>query len=477
MVDGRPVLRRKPLNKRNVGRKSKFKQQIAVEGIDPNLEKIDSFSKQFKRLTVDQRNQITRYLSDYISEEIGLGKKVKNVGAFTTPATAPDGQIELDTFNRLTGIKVSQTKVLKGSAAQNVGFFESKVKGLSTVGSSAGSDISLGAIDIARSSSGFEAVTGNIQAGKKGISGTEAYNLLNNTPSLQNEWSRVKAQITEKFENLLLINVIDAEKGGKRVQLNFVKNPLKNFDANKSSSYLEYFSLNIKPREKRIRDDKGNITERVLLSYRIESVPKASLRKQFEKRDITDKIIKSHSNAFSTGLRIYLERRIKQYEQANSRKASKEVISNLMGYAIALANEFKEGGQTPLSLVSKVQAPNMKIRPGSLAVVDKGKQKQQKFISGAQISALVRRRLGDKMPKGPRRGPPLAPDILTERSGRFRSSVQVIPNYRKSVMSFYYDPIYQVFNNTGRDPDVFVGQTIREVVQGLFNRNFLITRA
>ena len=120
----------------------------------------------------------------------------------------------------------------------------------------------------------------------------------------------------------------------------------------------------------------------------------------------------------------------------------------------------------------------MNITAGNLTVFDSGKsgQKTQKFISGAQISALVRRRLGDKMPKGPRRGPPLAANILTERSGRFRSSVQVIPDYRRSVMAFFYDPIYRVFNNTPRDPDRFVGETVREVVQGLYSRAFYITR-
>ena len=48
------------------------------------------------------------------------------------------------------------------------------------------------------------------------------------------------------------------------------------------------------------------------------------------------------------------------------------------------------------------------------------------------------------MPKGPRRGPPLSPNILTERTGEFRRSVRVIPNYRKSLIRFFYNPLYGV---------------------------------
>ena len=48
------------------------------------------------------------------------------------------------------------------------------------------------------------------------------------------------------------------------------------------------------------------------------------------------------------------------------------------------------------------------------------REKTQKFISTAQLSALVQKRMGQVMPKGPRRGPPLSPNILTERSGDFR---------------------------------------------------------
>jgi len=104
------------------------------------------------------------------------------------------------------------------------------------------------------------------------------------------------------------------------------------------------------------------------------------------------------------------------------------------------------------------------------------RQKAQQFISTAQLSALVKKRMGQIMPKGPRRGPPLSPNVLTERSGDFRSSVQVIPNYRKNMMSYFYDPKYGVHRDTDRNPDLLVQKSIREVVIALFSRQFAIVR-
>ena len=80
------------------------------------------------------------------------------------------------------------------------------------------------------------------------------------------------------------------------------------------------------------------------------------------------------------------------------------------------------------------------------------------------------------MPKGPRRGSPLSSNILTERTGRFRTSVTVFPNYRQNLIRYTYDPIYKTFINTPRNPDEFVGKAIRESVQQLFGRQFNLVR-
>ena len=449
---------------------AKKQTKIQITGLDKNAAKIEPFSRIFKRTAVEQRNQITRYLSDYISEEIGLGRKVKDPNRFTTPASAPDGEVSIDEFAALTGIQLSETKVIKeGATTRNLGFFETKVSGL---GETEG--VSLGSIQIPKVSAGFGVVKQSLEAGKKEITGVDAYNLLSRSKTFENEWTRVRAQINEKFENLLVVSVVDAEKG-KRVQLDFVKNPLKTFDAFNSTSFTDNFKLRIKPRYKTEKDKKGQVISREVTAYRIESIPTTKLINSFKKQDITKKIAAFHTKAFSTGLDIYLFKRIKQFEIEAKKKPSEQVLSALTGYAIALAREFKAGGQTPVVLRSTVQPPDMSIKPGNMSVVATTKQKKaQQFISGAQLTALVKKRLGDKMPKGPRRGPPLSDDILTERTGRFRQSVQVIPNYRNSIIRYFYNPLYKTFVGTERDPDRFVGETIREVVSGLYARRFNI---
>lgn len=169
-----------------------------------------------------------------------------------------------------------------------------------------------------------------------------------------------------------------------------------------------------------------------------------------------------------------VSKEFKKYVRMRLRTSPNKAINRLISIAMAL-----EPGATPVvtSLSYKMKdvafVANIKAKKG---VSRTSKKPQQRFISSAQLTALVKRRLGERMPKGPRRGPPLAETILTERSGRFRTSIQVIADYRRNVLSYYYDPLYRVFNNTQRDPDDFVPDTIREVVQTLFARQFNIVR-
>jgi len=118
------------------------------------------------------------------------------------------------------------------------------------------------------------------------------------------------------------------------------------------------------------------------------------------------------------------------------------------------------------------------------ALIGKGSIKRKKgrsgstnrFISGAQLTAMLQKLMRQKMPKGPRRGPPLSDDVLTERTGRFRRSTTVIPNYRQNMIRFMYDPIYKTFIDTPRNPDELIESSLREIVQKLFSRQFKIVR-
>jgi len=160
----------------------------------------------------------------------------------------------------------------------------------------------------------------------------------------------------------------------------------------------------------------------------------------------------------------------------------RDIVSSIMalpskGGVKDLKEFLKESGFSEYAM--EYIAGSAIISKGTIAV-KKGKgqnrKKAQQFISTAQLTALVQKRLAQIMPKGPRRGPPLSADVLTERTGRFRKSVTAIPNYRKSMIRFIYDPIYKTFIDSPRNPDEFITRSIREVVQGLYGRQFAIVR-
>lgn len=98
---------------------------------------------------------------------------------------------------------------------------------------------------------------------------------------------------------------------------------------------------------------------------------------------------------------------------------------------------------------------------------------QQRFISGAQISALVRKRLTESMDKT---GRPVPPD-LKYRTGRYANSVTVVPNYKTKTMSYTINPLYRSLEQYGYTPDDQAKTAIREVVTSLYQRNFIITRS
>ena len=168
-------------------------------------------------------------------------------------------------------------------------------------------------------------------------------------------------------------------------------------------------------------------------------------------------------------------------------KASGNMIQTLKPLTDMLAEDLAEGfAQFSPKVIKFLNSQKMTkdiiydegsalIGKGTIKTKKRGSQAQS-FISGAQLSTLVRKRMGKIMFKGPRRGPPLSPNVLTERTGRFRRSTTVIPNYRKNMMSYFYDPIYGVHRDTDRNPDELIENSIREIVTGLFSRQFKIVR-
>lgn len=436
---------------------------IKIDGLDLKLGNIEPFVAAEKRVTIAQRNQITRYISDYLSEEIGLGRKMSSasMAKYLTPETAPDGQINTDQFFNLTGIKVSQSSVLKDEAGAAT--FETKI-------GKVGGDVSFTAIDVGGKTNlpGFQKIAQATQdLGTTNILGIKAFKFLESAPEVKNEFNRLKGALSEKIENLLLVKIVDADKG-KRTELSFIKNPLKGLDFNNPKTFTDFISLRIRPRTKSV----DGSSERVVTAYRIEAKATSKLLKSFDSRRITDKVIKAHSNAYSTGLQKYVFGRLDTFVRRAKTRPNNEQIRAIAAYTVALAREFEAGGQTPLTTKTGIRVPSLAIKPGILKIIPSKKRERQRLISGVQLTQLVQRRLGRTMRKF---GEPQTPD-LTERTGRFRTSVEIIANYRKNVIAYRYNPIYDNLDKYGYKPSEQVGKATREVVQTLFARAFSIVK-
>ena len=98
----------------------------------------------------------------------------------------------------------------------------------------------------------------------------------------------------------------------------------------------------------------------------------------------------------------------------------------------------------------------------------------QTTISSEQLTAAVRRSLFARMPKGPLQGPPLSDEILTNRTGRFVRSV--FTQVRGNLIKYYYNPIYEVHQNTSRNPNETIEGSIRNITQRRVGRQFNVLK-
>lgn len=458
-------------------RMSAGKAGIEVTGVEKSMPNIKGQAKAKKDVSTSVRNQVIRYFSDYLSEEIpGFGKKTPNAQAFRnytglTGDISPDAQVDIPTFEKTTGIQLSQTKILKDKIA----FFETKISGLGA----GGTGVSFTALELGKKgSSEFQITQEQLsKIGKTNITGIQAYNLLFTNNQLQGKANQIIKAIEAKFENLLIVNAYDKEKTGKRtLQFNFIEGPLKNVNLKDPNSFNKYISLRIRPRtESSSAMKKAGRTEREIVSFRVEAVPTPRLQQEWKAKDITKKIQEAHKGAISTGAKKYITDRIMKYANEPGNRNKQDKITDLLAFTEALATEFKEGGFTPLTMSTTIKSPTkLGLKEGRASLIGKTSQdtKPQRFISGVQLTQLVQKRLGKTMRKF---GDPEAPD-LTERTGTFRNSVNIIANYRRGVIMYYYNPIYDSLNKYGYKPSEQVGRATREVVQSLYARAFNIVK-
>jgi hypothetical protein len=117
---------------------------------------------------------------------------------------------------------------------------------------------------------------------------------------------------------------------------------------------------------------------------------------------------------------------------------------------------------------------SLMVASGALIRSSQKRQKntKQRYISQVQLSNLIQERLARTMDRA---GTPNPPD-LKYRSGRFASTVRAIPNYRKSIITYFLNPIYTSLESYGYNPGRQVEVATREVVQSLFKQRFKILR-
>ena len=464
--------------------------RIYPNKIDENLD-----IRSDKAAASQYRNDIIRKISDFISEEMGIGKtgsamgmpkdsygeikkQFKEVGV--SPGALPDAMVDPDEFKAFTGFSLTSTMKTNALGNQLPSGFETKIFG---DGQAEEPDItaisrSIGTTEgdaITRAMGGRHGVGPRPQtAGTKmlddpkeiGLYGPRAVNMLFSDTSFKEIRKQLFLNARVKFTNLLIVDTVDIDKAGKQI-FKFITDPLGNIAKDvftNPARFINYFEVSIKIKKEKRRADK----------WRISIKPTAKLYADMKKnvQDITDKVRKAHTNTFSQNLLNYLVKN-------KPKTINDKDINSYFELIIGFAKEFERGGMTPFIVRTEISREMPTPIDATINVLTRSKKatKQQKFISGAQISALVQQRLRKIMPQGPRRGPPLSPTIMTNRTGRFRRSIQVVPRYKENVMRFMYDPIYMSLLNTPYNPDELVSNTIREVVQGLFGRQFAILRA
>ena len=437
---------------KNVFPDGKLKTDLALQG---------KYSKELRNL----RNQAIRLFSDFISEELqkgGYGGKLtsqqKSLFKRATGAAgdiSPDSLINLPSFYELLeeeGIvppKVLQSQILKGEAL--TGTTETKVSGIGDSDSIVVTSFSL----YGKDSDLFTQTTKRL--GRKALTGDAAVEFLFN-PKLKKYKDILIRSTQAKFENLTLVNY-DDKKG---FDVNFIPNPLGSIPLNKTN-VKKYFNIYARyvPKDKRVR---------------VSIETNRAFTQELKKRstDITKAILRAHqkvnkNQTFGQGFLNYYIQRL------GAIKTNDAV--GLTNFTIAFAREFDKN---PFVYNTDLKTPTSTYKhAGGIKVLDerrKEPKKLQQEVTQAQLTALVYERLGRKMPRTGPYGPALSDTILSERSGRFRRSIEVIPQLRQGIIAFTYDPIYKVFVGTGRDPDRFIGETIREVAQKRVAKAFRLVR-
>tara|TARA_A100000172_G_scaffold35314_1_gene21441 strand:- start:331 stop:1602 length:1272 start_codon:yes stop_codon:yes gene_type:complete len=152
-------------------------------------------------------------------------------------------------------------------------------------------------------------------------------------------------------------------------------------------------------------------------------------------------------------------------DQLQSLPGKAKVRGTAAGIDFDMIMEYPSGASIPMT---KGRIKGTRKRKGER------QRSMQPTITSAQLTASIQRSLYARMPKGPVKGPPLSEEILTNRTGRFVKSV--FTQIRGNLIRYYYNPIYQVHEGTGRAPSETIEGSIRNITQRQVGRQFNILK-
>jgi len=355
------------------------------------------------------RSLVLRYFSDFIAAE----------SPFTAPSASSfsDDVNTKDIFDTLSKVKKTYFSPISLSNSDSVSF--NKANNIAAT----------------QNKNGFT-FDKNTRVDK--LSNVELINYINSNNEIK---KIVTKQISQKFSNLFNKNYLDKSNIGDKALGSLVTRLLN------SSNIVteEYLSITAKP-------TKSGIT----LYYSLSDAGYAKVI-----ASITSTTIKFHK-ALSTNISSrFINDALVRFTKGRSTQHTYDFLSAVIG----IANEFEK---RPINYSTKIIKP----KQGKISTKVTKKNNRQTFISGAQLTALVQKRLDKTMKKSGKATPPW----FTERSGRFRSSITVYPNYRNSLIRFTYMPLYDANIKYGYDPETQVSNSIREVVTSLYTRKFNIVR-
>ena len=276
--------------------------------------------------------------------------------------------------------------------------------------------------------------------GKRNISKAKLKEYILNTPELHD---RVKKVLMDKHDNFAVIHSSDDGKP----TTTFLPNSLKTL------GLLKLNNLDITSNI--IEDKKGNIKVDLNLKLK-DNVYKKYLQSA---QDVTEE--------FHRGLAKHTSVKFHDFVKKKIGKSKKDLDIAVL----ALAAEFdKEAGRkSKVTYKTKLKRNIDRFAKAAVVYDSKGRSRQL-FLSSAQFSALVRQRLGSTMG---RVGLP-QPPWMKERSGRFRSSINVFPNYRSGEIKYSFMQLYSQNQDYGYQVYDQIENAIRDVAKTAFKRAFRI---